>query len=212
MGSLQVIEFVTLDGVMQGLHGPDEEGGFRHGGWGTEYADEIQFHSALESLPSTGAYLLGRRTYEELARFWPFQPDDNPMAFHLNKTPKFVVTHRHEGLQWQNSRPLEGALTEGINQLKETTSSNIVVLGSGNLVAQLFAADLVDGVRLFVHPIVLGSGRRLCPPAERPVRLRLREVGQTSTDVLMLSYDVVRTEPRRSGRPPSGAGNVLVAD
>lgn len=192
MGSLQVIEFVTLDGVMQGLHGPDDAGGFRHHGWGVAYADDIQFRSALESIPSTGAYLFGRRTYEELALFWPFQPDDNPMAAHLNATPKFVVTHRHEGLKWRNSRPLEGTLAEAVKQLKEVTSGNIAVLGSGNLVAQLLAADLVDGLQLFVHPLVMGSGRQLFPRAEGPVRLRLHDVGRTSTDVLMLTYEIER--------------------
>jgi dihydrofolate reductase len=192
MGLLRVIEFVTLDGVMQGLHGADDEGGFQHHGWGGEYADEVQFRSAVESMPSTAAYLFGRRTYDELARFWPFQPDDNPMAAHLNATPKHVVTHRHEGLKWQNSRPLEGTLAEGVSQLKATTNGHIAVLGSGNLVAQLLAADLVDGLRLFVHPLVMGSGRQLFPRGQRPLRLRLHDVGRTSTDVLMLSYDVGR--------------------
>jgi len=192
VGSLRVIEFVTLDGVMQGFHGPDDDGGFQHQGWGVEYADDIQFRSALESIPSTGAYLFGRRTYEELALFWPFQPDDNPMAAHLNATPKFVVTHRHAGLTWRNSHPLEGTLAEAVSQLKDLTTGTIAVLGSGNLVAQLLAADLVDGLRLFVHPLVMGSGRQLFPRAERPLRLRLHDVGRTSTGVLMLSYDIER--------------------
>jgi len=192
MGSLQVIEFVTLDGVMQGLHGPDDEGGFQHHGWGVGYADDVQLRSALDAMPATGAYLLGRRTYEELARFWPLQPDDNPMAAHLNATPKFVVTHRRDGLTWRNSRPVDGSLAEAVNHLKDTTDGNIAVLGSGNLVAQLLAADLVDGLRLFVHPLVLGSGRQLFPRADRPLRLRLSDLGRTSTDVLMLSYDIQR--------------------
>jgi dihydrofolate reductase len=189
---LQVVEFVTLDGVTQGFHGRDEAGGFQPHGWGTGYADEVQFRGAVNALPSTGAYLFGRRTYEELALFWPFQPDDNPMAAHLNSTPKYVVTHRREGLEWRNSRALDGHLTEGVNELRHTASGDVVVLGSGNLVAQLFAADLVDGLRLFVHPLVLGSGRQLFPRAQRPVRLRLGEVGRTSTDVLMLNYQIER--------------------
>jgi dihydrofolate reductase len=192
MGSLQAVEFVTLDGVMQGFHGPDEEGGFQHDGWGAAYADEVQFRSAVEALPSTGAYLFGRRTYEELAQFWPFQPDDNPMAAHLNGTTKYVVTHRHDGLEWSNTRQLQGPVADAVSQLKATTNGNVVVLGSGNLVAQLFAAELVDGLRLFVHPIFLGSGRQLFPRDDRPLRLRLQDMGRTSTEVLMLTYAVER--------------------
>ena len=190
MGLLRVIEFVTLDGVMQGFHGPDDEGGFRHHGWGAAFADEVQFRSALDAIPSTGAYLFGRRTYDELALFWPSQTDDNPMAAHLNATPKYVVTHRPGGLKWPNSHRLDDGLADGVNHLKATVKGDVAVLGSGDLVAQLFAADLVDGLRLFVHPLVMGSGRTLFPMSEEPLRLRLLDVGRTSTDVLMLNYDV----------------------
>jgi dihydrofolate reductase len=192
MGALGVTEFVTLDGVMQGFHGPDEEGGFRHSGWGTDYADDVAFRSGVDALPSTGAFLYGRRTYDELAKFWPFQPDDNPMAAHLNRTPKYVVTHRTDELSWPNSHRLEGNLIDAVTELKARTDGQVAVLGSGKLVEQLFAADLVDALHLFVHPLLLGSGRQMYPRAGRAVRLRLGEVGRTSTDVLMLTYEVIR--------------------
>ena len=186
MGELVVVEFVTLDGVMQGLHGPDDEGGFRHSGWGSSYADDTQFDSALRELPLTKAYLFGRRTYEELAQFWPHQPDDNPMAAHLNRTPKFVATRTRSEFQWSNAARLEGELVPAVTKLKAATDGNIVVLGSGKLVEQLFAGEMIDGLRLLVHPLVLGSGRRLFPSADRPLRLRLENVAPTSTGVLML--------------------------
>jgi len=185
---LGVVEFVSLDGVMQGFHGPDERDGFRRSGWGDGYQDESQFRSAVDQLPSTGAYLFGRRTYEELAQFWPFQPDDNPMAAHLNRTPKHVVTHRTEELAWPHARRLEGELVDGVTKLKAATDGNVVVLGSGAVVEQLFAADLVDEVQLFVHPLVLGSGRRLFPRADQPIRLRLEGVDRTPTGVVTLRY------------------------
>src|SRR3954449_5609283 len=95
MRSLGVVEFVTLDGVMQGLGGPDEDrdGGFEHGGWGAPYGDEVLFKAAGEGMPHTTAYLFGRRTYEKMAAHWPFEPDTDPIAKNLNATPKYVVSN-----------------------------------------------------------------------------------------------------------------------
>jgi dihydrofolate reductase len=201
MGALGVTEFVTLDGVVQGFHGRDEEGGFRHSGWGSAYADDVAFRSGVDAIPSTGAFLFGRRTYEELAQFWPFQPDDNPMAAHLNRIPKYVVTHRTDELTWPNAHRVEGELVDAVAVLKARTDGQITVLGSGRLVEQLFAADLVDSLHVFVHPLLLGSGRQLYPRAGRAVRLRLGDVGRTSTDVLMLTYEVTRSRVSADSQP-----------
>src|SRR4051812_9821261 len=133
MSALGVTEFVTLDGVMQGFHGPDDEGGFRRSGWGVSYADNVGFRSGVEAMPSTAAFLFGRRTYDEMAQFWPNQPDDNPMAAHLNRTPKYVVTHRTDDLSWRNTSRLEGDLVDAVTELKERTEGSVVVLGSGRL-------------------------------------------------------------------------------
>src|SRR5438128_2068317 len=108
MGALAAIEFVSLDGVMQGFHAPDERDGFRHSGWGAGYQDPEQVKSAEDAMPATSAYLLGRRTYDELAQFWPFQPESNRMAHHLNRTPKYIATHRSDALEWPNARRIEG--------------------------------------------------------------------------------------------------------
>jgi dihydrofolate reductase len=193
MGELSVVEFVTLDGVMQGFHDPeDHEGGFQHGGWGGPFQDEAQFKSAVARLQPGTVYLVGRRTYEHLAAFWPHQPDDNPMAAHLNQCTKYVATRTLSHLAWRNAQPLDGELVPGVTRIKADVDGPMVVLGSQTIVAQLMQADLVDSYQLFLHPLVLGSGRALFPPSERPSRLRLLDAAPTTTGVLMLSYAVER--------------------
>ena len=190
MRKLVVVEFVTLDGVMQGLGSPDEDrdGGFEHGGWGAQYMDEVQRRAVVEGLPATTAYLFGRKTFEKMAAFWPHQPDDNPMAAHLNTTPKYVATRTVREAGWNNSHVLTGDLYDNVAKLKADRDGNVVVLGSGELVQQLIADDLVDEYRLFLHPLVLGTGKRLFRATEEPRRLRLVEAVPTTTGVLMLSY------------------------
>jgi len=192
MAALNVIEFMTLDGVVQGFHQPDERDGFGHSGWGTDYQDSAQAEKATRGLPSTGTYLFGRRTYDEMARFWPFQPEENLMAAHLNRSAKYVVTHRDDEFTWSNTRRLDGDLIDGVKRLKVDAEGNIAVLGSGDVVHQLVAADLVDGFHLYVHPLVLGSGHTLFPRTARPLRLRLEEVDRTSAGVVELSYSTLR--------------------
>jgi dihydrofolate reductase len=193
MRKLIVIEFVTLDGVMQGLGSPDEDrdGGFDHGGWAAPYFDQAQGAAAAEGLASTTAYLLGRRTYQKMSGYWPSQPDGNPMAAHLNATPKYVATRTLTRLTWANSRVLDGELAPAVRDLKASGDGNVAVLGSGVLVQDLIAADLVDGYRLFLHPLLLGTGKRLFREMDRPRRLRLVDSAPTGTGVLMLTYHVV---------------------
>jgi dihydrofolate reductase len=193
MRELRVIEFLTLDGVMQGLGSPDEDrdGGFEHGGWAGPYFDESQGAAAVEGLKSTTAYLFGRRTYEKMVGYWPSQPDENPMAAHLNATPKYVATRTLDSLGWANSQVLGGELVPAIQGLKSQGDGDIAVLGSGVLVQELIANDLVDGYRLFLHPLLLGTGKRLFREMDRPRQLRLVECTPTTTGVLMLSYDKV---------------------
>jgi dihydrofolate reductase len=120
MRKLVVIEFVTLDGVVQGLGSPDEDrdGGFEHGGWGAPYLDETQGAAAVEGLASTTAYLFGRKTYEKMAAFWPHQPGDNPLAAHLNATPKYVATRTLTSVGWANARVLAGDLVPAVKDLQ----------------------------------------------------------------------------------------------
>jgi dihydrofolate reductase len=187
---LAVIEFVTLDGVMQGFGSADEDrdGDFEHGGWGPPYGDEVLGQRAAEGMRDTTAYLLGRKTYEKMAAYWPHQPDDNPIAAHFNAAPKYVVTRTLNRLEWAGSEAVDGDFRESVTALKAQGEGTIAVLGSGVLVQALIENEQVDEYRLFVHPLVLGSGKRLFREYPRPLRLRLVDCTPTSTGVLFLTY------------------------
>jgi dihydrofolate reductase len=143
----------------------------------------------VAGLSATTAYLFGRRTYQNMSSYWPSQPDGNPMAGHLNATPKYVATRTLASLSWSNSHVLGGELVPAVTDLKTRGDGNIAVLGSGVLVQELIANDLVDGYRLFLHPLLLGTGKRLFRELDRPRRLRLVDCTPTTTGVLMLSYE-----------------------
>jgi dihydrofolate reductase len=190
---LAVIEFVTLDGVMQGLGSPDEDrdGGFEYGGWGQPYGDYILGQKAAEGMRDTTAYLLGRKTYEKMAAYWPHQPDDNPIAAHFNAAPKYVVTRTLAELEWAGSEALDGDLKESVTALKAQGEGTIAVLGSGVLVQALIETEQVDEFRLFIHPLVLGTGKRLFREYSRPLALQLVDCAPTSTGVVLLTYVLV---------------------
>jgi len=190
MRELAVIEFLTLDGVMQGFGSPEEdtEGGFEYGGWGQPYGDEVLAQSAAEGLHGTTAYLFGRKTYEKMAAYWPLQPDDNPLAAHLNAAAKYVVTRTLTDLDWAGSEVVDGDVRESVDALKERGDGTIALLGSGVLAQSLIESGQVDKFRLFIHPLVLGRGKRLFRETPRPLPLRLVECTPTSTGVLLLTY------------------------
>jgi dihydrofolate reductase len=190
MRTLTVIEFVTLDGVIQGLGSPDEDrdGGFDYGGWGAPYADETLGRKAGQGMSSTTAYLLGRRTYEKMAAYWPYESADNPVAGHLNATPKYVVTKRLRSLDWSGSHILDTEVGQSVADLKAQGDGTIAVLGSGMLVEALIDHALVDEYRLFLHPLVLGAGKRLFRETSHPLPMRLVDCTPTSTGVLLLTY------------------------
>lgn len=190
MRKLAVIEFVTLDGVMQGLGSRDEDrdGGFEYGGWGQPYGDDILGQKAAEGMRDTTAYLLGRKTYEKMAAYWPHQPDDNPIAAHFNAAPKYVVTRTLAELEWAGSEAVGGDLKESVTALKAQGEGTIAVLGSGVLVQALIETEQVDEFRLFVHPLVLGTGKRLFREYPQPLALQLVDCAPTSTGVVLLTY------------------------
>ncbi|GAB2622138.1 dihydrofolate reductase family protein [Pseudactinotalea suaedae] len=192
MRTLVVIEFLSVDGVMQGLGSPDEDtdGGFAHGGWGAPYAPAIHEAVAAGGTDSTSAYLFGRRTYEKMAAFWPHQPDDNPMARSLNQAPKHVATRTLTELAWHGASVLDGELGPAVSSFKSTGEGDIAVLGSGVLVHELMQLDLVDEFRLFIHPLLLGTGKRLFRGLPDPRRLHLQSHVATSAGTVMLSYRV----------------------
>jgi dihydrofolate reductase len=123
-----------------------------------------------------------------MAAYWPHEPADNPIAAHLNSTPKYVVTRTLASLAWHGSHAVDGDLVDSVAALKTHGDGTIAVLGSGVLVQALIEDDLVDEYRLFVHPLVLGTGKRLFQQTSRPLPLRLVDCTATTTGVLLLSY------------------------
>jgi dihydrofolate reductase len=198
MRSLSVVEFLTLDGVMQGLGSPQEdtEGGFEYGGWGPPYGDEVLGQRAGAGMAGTDAYLFGRKTYEKMAAHWPNVGDDDPIAASLNANPKYVASRTLTSLEWSNSTLLEGDVGSAVSELKKGVGGNIAVLGSGELVQTLIAHDLIDTFNIFVHPLVLGRGKRLFRDVDAVIRLRLVDCTPTTTGVLLLTYT-----PDRSALP-----------
>lgn len=196
MRRLAIAEFVTLDGVAQGFGGPDEdrEGGFEYGGWGQPYRNDEIGQRAGDGIDATTAYLFGRKTYEHLAAYWPYESDENPIARHLNATPKFVVTSTLESLDWAGSHILDGPLLDSVTNLKSQGEGFITVLGSSGLAQMLIEHRLIDQYRLFVHPLVLGAGKRLFRELSEPVPLRLIDSTPTSTGVVMLNYELDYSE------------------
>jgi dihydrofolate reductase len=187
---LRVIEFLSLDGVMQAPGAPDEdtEGGFQHGGWQRPYFDEVLGATAAEGMAETDAYLFGRKTYEKMAAYWPTAPEDDPYGRHMNSTPKYVASRTLRDVEWQNSTLIKGDVAEEVARLKEQPRKNIAVLGSGDLVQTLLEHDLVDEFFLAVYPIVLGSGKRLFREAGQVRKLSLVDSKPTSTGGVILTY------------------------
>ncbi|NVC22225.1 dihydrofolate reductase [Kocuria salina] len=190
MGALVMIEFLTVDGVMQGLGSPgeDPEGGFVHGGWGAPYAGSVHQVTASAGFARTSSYLFGRRTYEKMAAFWPHQPADDPVAAHLNATPKYVASRTLTEAAWPGTRILSTDVVDAVRGLRAGEDGDIAVLGSGVLCRELLAEDLVDEIRLFVHPLLLGSGKRLFGELPVPRRLALRSVARTHLGTVALVY------------------------
>jgi dihydrofolate reductase len=189
MRTLTAVEFLTVDGVMQGLGSPDEdtEGGFTHGGWGTKFTEGID---PSDDLGGTSAYLFGRKTYDKMAAFWPAQPDTNPIAAHMNATPKYVATRTLTSLDWAGAEVLGDDLGTSVERLKADGDGNITILGSGVLVHELMKLHLVDQFRLFVHPLLLGTGKRLFRALPEPRSLHLVGVDSTPLGSVGLTYTI----------------------
>jgi dihydrofolate reductase len=190
MSKVVVFTSLTLDGVVQAPGRPDEDrrGGFQHGGWAQPYNDPVMGSVAAEGMATGGALLLGRRTYEDFFSFWPNQTD-NPFTEVLNNTQKYVAsTTLQEPLPWRNSTLLQGDATEAVARLKGELDKDLLILGSGELAQSLMRSNLVDEYVLLIHPLVLGSGRRLFPEGSPSVTLRLVDTKTTSTGVVIATY------------------------
>ena len=185
---IEVVNHVTLDGVMQAPGHPDEDrrGGFEHGGWAPPYADAVQGEYMGARMGSGGgALLFGRWTYDKFAEVWPQRPEQDPIRQVLERTTKYVVSRSPRSLEWENSVLLDGDAVEAVRDLKES----LVILGSGELIGALLPHGLIDAFVLTIHPLVLGSGRRLFPDTGALARFRLAEAKPTTTGVLIARYE-----------------------
>jgi dihydrofolate reductase len=189
MSRVVVTNHVTLDGVMQAPGRPEEDlrGGFEHGGWALPYNDAVMGSVMGKGMAEGGALLLGRRTYEDFASVWP-QRTDNPFTEVLNDVQKYVASMTlKEPLPWINSTLLEGDAAEAVARLKEQPGKDLVILGSGELIQSLIRHDLIDQYVLMIHPLVLGSGRRLFRE-DALAPLRLIDSVTTTTGVVIATY------------------------
>lgn len=192
MGKVVVMNHITLDGVMQGPGRPDEDtrDGFTHGGWAIPHGDELIVAKMAERMGENRAFLLGRRSYEEMLSAWNRM--GGPFRDALNNAPKYVASHSPETrLEWPNSMLLHGDVPAAVGELKQTSSGNLVIMGSGELIRSMMAADLIDEYMLMIHPLVLGTGRRLFPEGVR-ASLRLTDSITTTKGVLIVVYQPVR--------------------
>jgi dihydrofolate reductase len=192
MRKVIVNEFMSLDGVAQAPGAADEDtsGGFQHGGWHLGYFDEISQKWVVEGLTQAGGFLLGRRTYEIFAAYWPNAPEEEQViAQPLNTLPKYVASRTlTDPLEWQNSTVLEGDVTEAVAALKQEDGGDLQVIGSTQLVQTLIEHDLVDELRLMIDPLLLGGGKGFFryDGARRPLRLVDGQV--TTTGAFIATY------------------------
>jgi dihydrofolate reductase len=191
LGKVIVIEHLTLDGVMQAPGSSDEDprDGFEQGGWANQRQDPAMQEVMGARMSSAWALLTGRTTYEQFADYWPKQ-EPNPFTEALNSVQKYVAsTTLTEPLPWQNSTLLKGDVANAVAGLKRELGENLVVFGSGVLVRSLLPHDLVDELVLLIHPLVLGSGRRLFPETgSSPSAFELVEAETTGTGMVIATY------------------------
>ena len=191
MSTVTVFTNLTLDGVMQAPARPDEDrrGGFEHGGWAPPYFDSVMGSVAAEGMARNGALLFGRWTYEDFANVWPNRPADDPFVKVLNESQKYVASRTlEEPLPWRNSTLLKGDASKTVARLKHELNKDLTVLGSGGLVQSLMRHNLVDQYVLQIHPLVLGSGRRLFADGGALAKLRLVDTKTTTTGVIIATY------------------------
>jgi dihydrofolate reductase len=190
MRKLIVTTFLTLDGVMQAPGGPEEDdsGGFAHGGWLVNSWDDLMGELKSEEFNVPFDLLLGRRTYEIWATFWP-NATEEAYGKQLNDATKFVASRSRPSLHWGPAVLIEGDAAEGVATLKETDGPELQVHGSGNLAQTLIRHGLVDEYRLWVFPLMLGSGKRLFADGTIPAALRLVDSKVSTTGVFMGTYE-----------------------
>jgi dihydrofolate reductase len=191
--------FVSLDGVMQAPGGPEEDptGGFRFGGWVEPYADPVFGEEVMQLFAAPYDLLLGRKTYEIFAAHWPYQGDDDPIARSFNAVTKYVATRQGTPLTWKRSVALRDAAAD-VARLKKEDGPNLVTQGSSELIHALLAHELIDELRVFTFPVLLGKGKRLFDAGTKPVGLELVAHKVSTKGVTLCSY-------RRAGAVATGS-------
>lgn len=192
MRKLIVLSFITLDNVMQAPGGPEEDptGGFEHEGWVFGYFDDFLLNAMIKQTSKPFDLLLGRKTYEIFAAYWPYvNADQNPFAAKLNNAKKYVASKTLTKLDWNNSELINGDVLEGIKRIKEQDGLEIQVHGSGNLVQTLLKHDLVDELWLKIFPVTLGPGKRLFAEGTIPAGFKLLESGISPSGVIIVNYE-----------------------
>jgi dihydrofolate reductase len=190
LSKVVAIEALTLDGVMQGMGGPDEDrrGGFQYGGWAMGRGDAVIQKVLGEYMSDPWSLLLGRITYENFAGYWPKQPP-NPMSEKMNNVEKFVAsTTLTEPLAWQNSTLLNGDAADAVARLKQEHPKTLMIFGSGVLVQSLMRRNLIDEYVLRIHPLVLGTGLRLFPDGSPLTNFTLVDSETTGTGIIIATY------------------------
>ena len=189
MRKLVVSTFLTLDGVMQAPGGPeeDESGGFASGGWSVTYWDERMVEVMGEATSRPFAMVLGRKTYDIMAAHWPHASEEEGAPIFNNAT-KYVASRSRPSLEWENSILLEGDAAEALAELKTQDGPELQVMGSADLIQSLLQAGIVDEYRLWLFPLVIGSGKRLFGDGTIPAGLKLVDSTVSTTGVVMATY------------------------
>jgi dihydrofolate reductase len=191
MRAITATMWLTLDGVVQGPGAPDEDtrGGFRHGGWGQRYGDEVMEREMAKGMAKPGAMLFGRLTWQRFICSWAGLTDGNPFTTHMNAATKYVVSRTlADAAAWQNSVLLRGDAVDTVAELKAGSGGDLAIIGSASLVRSLHAAGLVDRYTLLICPLTLGSGTRLFEGPAPATEFELTESVATTTGVIIAQY------------------------
>jgi dihydrofolate reductase len=190
MRKIIVLSFITLDGVMQAPGGPDEDktSGFEYGGWQAPYGDEQFMKVMTKQLSVPFDLLLGRKTYDIFASYWPNHPEIEFVATPFNKCTKYVVSHSKIDLPWKGSKLISSDVVASLNELKSGDGPMLQVHGSGNLVQTLLQNDLVDELWLKTYPLTLGTGKKLFEEGTIPAAFKLTESSVSSDGVIFANY------------------------
>ncbi|SCB40945.1 dihydrofolate reductase family protein [Rhizobium multihospitium] len=182
--------FISLDGVMQAPGGPDEDptGGFEYGGWVFPHADEETGKALFELFEKPFDLLLGRKTYDIFAAFWPYAGDDDPIGQRFNSVVKYVATHGDAKLKWNRSQSLGKDVVVAIKELKADDGPDLLIQGSGDLIQTLLRHGLIDEFKLVIFPVVLGGGKKLFAGGVVPAAMKLLRTQSSSNGVIFATY------------------------